>query len=176
MFDYIDMEVKHQQLFHSTTENKRVIYHLHQTLPSQGRTYAYKNFFETFFHRSIRDQSNFFRPLIIDIFHSDDRTNLLNYLNQRYPRIQSPRRLKDLPSSTRFPLQCENSKLNVHNILNLFDPTLKPKAELPLENFISPSKASLSFKRLSTKISTVSAFTKMQSGKKRPSVAITRVK
>ncbi len=102
-------------------------------------------------------------------------TNLLNYLNQRYPKIKIPRRLKD-NTTTKFILQRENSKINVHNILNLFDPTLKPKAMRPPEIITSTGKTKATFKRLSAKVTAVSAFSKTPVGKKHSSLTTTHIK
>jgi hypothetical protein len=157
-------------------DTRRLIYQLYQTLPSQRKTSTNKNFFELFFLRSIEDQTGLLRSLIIELFEFDYLTNLLNYLNQRYPQIQTSRRSIDLPTTTKFIIQRENSKIDLHNILNLFDPQLKPKAISPPEIVIPTSKATLRFKRLGTKITTLSAFSKTQTDKKRPPLTATRVK
>ena len=161
---------------------KRLFY---QTLPSRDRNYAHKNFFELFFVRTIEDQTNFYRSSLITFFHSDQLAPLLRYLNQRYPRIKTCRQIKEPPplsmantsTTSTFFLQRENSNLNVHQLLTLFDPTLKPKASPPPKKVPISSKTSSTFKKLGTKITTISAFSKTQQvGKKRPSLTSTSVK
>jgi hypothetical protein len=116
-----------------------------------------------------------FRLLIIEIFNFEYLTKLLDYLNQRYPRIKTAKRLKD-NQTTKFILQRENSKINVHNILNLFDPQLKTKAiPPPPPEIIIATKTPITFKRLGTRIATLNTFSKTQIGKKRPSFTATRV-
>ena len=156
------------------------MYHLYQTLPSRRKSGANKNFFELFFLRAIEDQTGVLRSLIFEFYQFDYLNNLLNYLNRRYPRIKTARRRSiELPSTAKILIQRENSKIDLHNILNLFDPQLKPKAispPPPPQIVLSTSKAALRFKKLGTKLTTISAFSKAQTDKKRPSLTSTRVK
>lgn len=183
MFDYIEIDIEYQkksQISYLNSDTKRLNYHLYQTLPCRRQTYVYKNFFELFLEESIQDQTGLYRSLILEVSHLEYLTNLLNYLNLRYPRIQTARRTKE--NSTIKIIQRENSKINVHNILNLFDPELKPKAvpppppPPPSEDVKPIARPSITFKRLSTKITTLAAFSKTQVGKKRPSLTTARVK
>lgn len=184
MFDYIDIDLENEkksQNLYVDSDSKRLNHHLHQTIPCRQRTYVYKNFFsELFLPELIQDQSGIFRYLILELFHFYYLTNLLNYLNQRYPRIKPVQHGNDNSTIIQTMTQRENSKINLHHILNLFDPNLKPKAMPPQppssENPIPVNKAPMSFKRLSTKLTTISAFSKIQAGKKRPSLITTRVK
>lgn len=163
------------QIIQPDAKIKRLFY---QTLPGRDKTYGYKNFFELFFLRSIEDQTNFFRSSLIGFYHSNHLPHLLRYLNQRYPLIKTPRQTREssvLPTTTFF-IQRENSNLNVHQILTLFDPTLKPKASPPPKKLPPTSKSGSTFKRLGAKITTISAFSKTQTGKKRPSLTSTTVK
>jgi hypothetical protein len=163
-----------QQSSNSNPQTKRLISQLYQTLPSRQKTYTNKNFFEIFFLRSIEDQSGLFRSLIIQLFYLEYLTNLLNYLTQRYPRIQTAKRVKS-NSTTNFIIPQENSKIDIHYIFNLFDPELKSKA-IPPEIVKPTTKTSMTFKRLSTKVTTLSAFSKTQVGRQRPSLTATRAK
>lgn len=170
MFDYLEFKPQIQL----TSEYKSLVHRFYQTIPTNEQTYRYMNFFEHFFLRTIQDQTNFYRSLINRIFHFESLINLQNYLFKRYPNIS-------FIKPNRLPIKINNetttsSKVHIHEILNLFDPNLKPKAvPLPPINqppFIPRKKPSLTLKKLSTRITSISAF----SNKKRPSLTTTRIK
>lgn len=119
---------------------------------------------------------------------SADLTNLIQYINQRYPRLINYRKADNSSSSTvstitkpkttttptkttiaatlttKILSRSESSKTNVHNIFNLFDPDLRPKAKITKvlateqpQPIVSNIKAPTAFKRLGTKVAVVTA-------------------
>ena len=91
--------------------------------------------------------------------------SLLDYLHRRYPRIRTSRTRQ--VSAT--PLQWENSKANIHQILSLFDPDLRPKIN-PLKSntqTLTAAKTPITFKRLGARITTIAAFSRANGEKKR---------
>ncbi|CAF1025106.1 unnamed protein product [Adineta steineri] len=95
---------------------------------------------------------------------SSNMIHLLSYLHERYPRIQIQRQQQDNIIATELITQGENSKVYIHNILNVFDPDIRPKIPLKLPT-IQPKK-STRFKKVGTKITTLTAFSHMSQGKK----------
>jgi hypothetical protein len=64
--------------------------------------------------------------------------------------------------TTNFVLERENSKTNIHNLFNLFDPNLKPKAMLPQVS----TTQSVSLKRVGTKLTIINALSRPRIGNK----------
>jgi len=76
--------------------------------------------------------------------------------------------------TTNFVLQRENSKTDIHNIFNLFDPNLKPKAILPQGSTTQPVlKRPVPLKRAATKLTIVNALSRPQIGNKTGNLATT---
>jgi hypothetical protein len=156
-------------------ESTRLRLQLHQTLPPRPETpyhsiqnHPYKNFFENVFPQAVQDQSGTIRSSILQMFHteylSSDLTCVVNYINQRYPRIQTPRKQeKSRHITTNLGLQRENSKTEIHQLLNLFDPNLRPKAEQPKIVLTQPApipKPPVTFKRISAKLTVIAALSR----------------
>ncbi|CAF0849311.1 unnamed protein product [Rotaria sordida] len=155
MFDYIEIDMKHREFIYqcqnsrqsplSNPESKRLRARFHRTVHSRQETSFQtsqhnnnnnnnNNIFETIFPRAVENESNLLRSSIIacydfEYFYSSLR-HLLSYLKRRYPRIKTLQLLEDSQDTTitsKRALQRENSKVNVHQIFNLFDPNLRPK-------------------------------------------------
>ena len=171
MFDYLEFKSRPAQ---TSQYNKHLINQFYQTIPADEKTYRYKNFFEHFFLQTIQDQTNSYRSLINRTFQSESLTNLRIYLVKRYPKISLTKSTNRLPIGINTQNNT-NSKVYVHEILNLFDPNLKPKAfvlpSITKPLIIQQKKPSLTLKKLSTKITTVSAFS--NTNKKRSSLTST---
>ena len=157
-------------------ESNRLLVQLHQSLPA--RREASKNFFETFFPQSVADHSGLLRSLIVQTIGEDSSSPHFNplivYLNRRYPRIKTARRKEVSTSMT--PIQREDSKVNVHQILSLFDPDLRPKMRppqpppsKPLQNLLAANRQPITFKRLGTRITTIAAFSRANNLEKKRS-------
>ncbi len=165
-----------QQSTCSDPQSKHLRMQLYQTIPSRHATvrhYTYKNFFETILPRTVQDHSELLSSLIIELVNFEDLSSnlkhLLSYLNQRYPGIKIPQRQnnsQDKTITTSLIFQRENSKTSIHNILNLFDPNVRPKVIPPSPSSIPTVKKPITFKRLGTKITTLAAFSRMTVGKK----------
>jgi hypothetical protein len=99
-----------------------------------------------------------------------DLTNLIHYINRRYPKINTQKiqdHSRDAVITTNFVLQRENSKTDIHNIFNLFDPNVKPKAMLPQASTTKPVRQRpIPLKRVATKLTIVSALSRPQIGNK----------
>jgi hypothetical protein len=154
----------------------------HQTSPPLRETQqqTHKNFFETILPQAVQGQSGSIRSSIMKMFDlvyvSSSLTNLLNYLNRRYPRVKSLQQQDDLPDITKSTK--ENSKTNVHNILQIYDPGQRTKA-IPPKPLVQPSKIGTSttktritFRRLGATITTLSAFSRSNVEKKLVSVEV----
>jgi hypothetical protein len=164
-----------QQFLCLNPELKHLRSKVHQTIPS--RRYTYKNFFETILLPTIGDQSELLNLSIMELFkfeyQSSNLTHLLTYLNHRYPQIKIPQQQKDFRIKTKLTYQKDNSKTNLHNILNLFDPNPRTTAAQPPNlpsippstTETSTTKSHMTFKRLTTKLTTLAAFSRMQCGK-----------
>lgn len=144
---------------------------LHQTIPAQQETvrhHTYKNFFEIVLSHAVQDYSESLHSLIIELFNfkylSSNLTHFVNYLNQRYPEIKTPQQLKDSQHNTKLIFQRENSKTYVHNILNLFDPNVRPTVIPPKPSPTTTKR--ITFKQLGAKITTLAAFSRIHGGKK----------
>ncbi|CAF3196179.1 unnamed protein product [Rotaria sp. Silwood2] len=204
IFDYIEIDMKNREFISqcqnnrqsplSNLESKRLRAQLHQTIHSRQETSFQmsqhnnnkKNFFETILPQAIENESNMLRLSIMEMhdfeyFYSSLR-HLLSYLKRRYPRIKTLQLLEDSQDITRtekFALKRENSKANVHHILNLFDPNLRPNAiplKAPSQKLLSSTRMPMTFKRLSNKITTLAAFSRVQVNKKRSSLLTTDIK
>lgn len=136
--------------------------------------------------RAVEGQLDSLRTLLMEMQYSEylctSFKQLLNYLNQRYPRIKTFKLINNSQDSTattittNFVFERENSKTSLHNILNLFDPNLRPKviSTVPAaQNLLPTTKAEISFKRLGTKISAINAFSQKRIDKKLPSLLAT---
>ncbi|CAF0804907.1 unnamed protein product [Rotaria sordida] len=195
MLDYIEIDAKHREFYttiqnnrlHSqdsclTRESTRLCIQLHKTLPPQSNSpcqtiqhHPYMNFFENIFPRAVRDRSGSIRSSILKMLDkkslSSDLTCLIQYINQRYPRINTLRKSDNYRNitKTKLPFQCENSKTNVHNIFNLFDPDLRPKARISKIITTEHSqhvKTPITFKRLGTKLTVLAALSRPQTSNK----------
>jgi hypothetical protein len=176
---------------------------LYQSLPPQSeipnhpiRHHPYKNFFENVLPQAVQDHSGSIRSSILKIFHveylSSDLIRLIHYINRRYPRINTPRKQGNsrpvTTTTTNFVFQRENSKTDLHNIFNLFDPDLRPKATPPLKSsiiiptvktpiIIPTVKTPITFKRLGAKLTVLAALSRPQTVlKSGGSVATTNTK
>lgn len=162
-------------------ESTRLRIQLYQTLPPRPETshhtiqnHPYKNFFENIFPQAVQDHSGTIRLTILKIFYieylSSDLIRLIHYINHRYPRINTPKKQEySRDITTKFVLQRENSKTNLHNIFNLFDPDLRskavqPKPKPPLST--SNTKTPITFKRLGTKLTVLAAISRPQTSNK----------
>jgi hypothetical protein len=162
-------------------ESTRLRVQIHQTLPPRSETpyhtvhpQLFKNFFETVLPQAAQDQSGSIRSSILqtlDIeYLSNDLVGLVHYINQRYPRINTARKQGNTQATTKSTLQRENSKTDVHEIFNLFDPGLRPKAIPPkpvIPQTVVPLKAAnvkgpTTFKRLGTKLTVLAALSRSQ--------------
>lgn len=162
-------------------EATRLYIQLYKTLPLRSETsqhiisqHPHRNFFQNFFSRAVQDRTGLMRSLILRFFDSEhlsmDLANLTHYVNRRYPRITTPRRQdrsherKTKATTTKFILQRENSKDNVHLILNRFDPDLRPKAMLPKVVALPAKgtnvKAPTTFRRMGTKLTVLAALSR----------------
>ena len=154
-------------------ESTRLRLQLHQTLPPRPETpyhsiqnHPYKNFFENVFPQAVHDQSGTIRSSILQLFTSEyfskDLTCLVDYINRRYPRIQTPR--KQERSNKKFVFQRENSKTEVHHILNLFDPKPRPTVDHPPKTLPTQitqvPKTPMTFKHLGTKLTVLAALSR----------------
>ena len=141
------------------------------------------NFFEHMFPQAVHDRSGLIRLTILKTidkkYSSSDLTHLIQYVNQRYPHISTLRNLDTTQRKVTSKLTAkivshsENSKTNVHNIFNLFDPDLRPKAMIPKVLTIEHSqllttnpKAPNTFKRLGTKLTVLAALSRSQTTNK----------
>jgi hypothetical protein len=169
------------------SELKRLRSKLYRTIPSRRsqtiQYQIYENFFQTILFPAVQDQSGVIRLWIMDLFNFQHlRSNLrhlLTYLNRRYPRIKIPQREKDVQNisiKTKRIFSKENSKTNLHNIFNLFDPNPRPTVIPPPDPPLifppkietSTIKPPITFKRLSTRLTTLAAFSKMSGCKQHP--------
>lgn len=167
-------------------ESTRLRIELHHTIPSRQETSFYmiqhhpkKNFFEIVLPQVTQDQSDLLRSSILDLQKSEHLSatliNLINYLNQRYPNIKNLQLLensKNNTEKTKISLKQEDSKTNVHNILNLFDPNIRPKVvslKSSTTNLFLSTKPPITFKRVGTKITTLATFSRIPVDKKDPS-------
>jgi hypothetical protein len=175
-------------------ESSRLRIQLYQTLPPRPKTshhtiqnHSYKNFFENIFPQAVQDHSGTIRSSILNIFYieylSSDLIRLIHYINHRYPRINTLKRqeyYRDITTTSKFVLQRENSKTDLHNIFNLFDPDLRSKAVPPPKPkplLLPNAKTPITFKRLGTKLSVLAALSRPQiSNRSRSSVATTDTK
>jgi hypothetical protein len=117
------------------------------------------------------------RSLILKIFEiedlSTDLTRLIQYINRRYPRIntakkQETSRVMATTTTTKLVLQRENSKTNLHTIFNLFDPDLRPKAIQPKPLITTSNvKTPITFRRLGTKLTVLAAISRPQTSNNR---------
>jgi hypothetical protein len=164
-------------------ESTRLHIQLYQTLPQRSKTahhtihhHPYKNFFENVFPQAVQDQSGAMRSSILKIFEiedlSTDLTRLIQYINRRYPRINTAKRQETsrvmTATTTKLALQRENSKTNVHTIFNLFDPDPRPKAVLPKPIITTSNvKTPITFRRLGTKLTVLAAISRPQTSNKR---------
>ena len=136
-------------------------------------SYLHKNFFENILPQIVQDRSESSRSVILQMFDTNhlltDFTHLIQYINQRYPHITALKNLENLQSvtttTTQYAFQCENSKINVHNIFNLFDPDLRPKA-IQTKVLTSNVKAPIIFKRLAPKLTALSTLSRAQTNNK----------
>ncbi|CAF3304551.1 unnamed protein product [Rotaria socialis] len=203
MFDYIEIDVKHKDLINqcqnkhysiSNLQLKRLRIQLHQCIPTRQETpfltmqsNINKNFFEIILPQVVQDKLNLLRSSIMEMYDyqysSTNLKQLLTYLNRRYPRIKFFQLPEDSLGSTittaKSVFQRDNSKTNLHHILNLFDPNPRPNVmppKLSPQKLLSTTKTPMAFKRLSTKITTLTAFSRVQIDKKRSSFLTTRVK
>jgi hypothetical protein len=167
-------------------ESTRLRVQIHQTLPPRSETpyhtihqHPYKNFFETILPQAVQDQSGSIRSSILQVFDieylSNDLIGLIHYINRRYPRINTARKQSNAHAITtkKFVFQRENSKTNVHQLFNLFDPDLRPKAIPPKP--VIPQTARLkttnakvpsTFKRLGTKLTVLAALSRSPASNK----------
>ena len=132
------------------------------------------NFFETVLPQAVQDRSGSIRSSILQSldteYLSNDLVGLVHYIKQRYPKIDTARKQGNAQTITKSALQREISKTNVHEIFNLFDPTLRPKAIPPKPVVVpqtAPAKAAnvkgpTSFKRLGTKLTVLAALSRSQ--------------
>ncbi|CAF1105125.1 unnamed protein product [Adineta steineri] len=164
LFDYIKHD--NQPYTYSNPKLKHLRIQLQQTIPS--RQYTYKNFFEIISLQTLQNELKTLRFIIMELFNvqylSSNMIHLLSYLHERYPRIQIQRQQQDNIIATQLITQGENSKVYIHNILNIFDPDIRPKIPLKLPTI--QSKKSTRFKKVGTKITTLTAFSHMSQGKK----------
>ncbi|CAF1217033.1 unnamed protein product [Rotaria sp. Silwood1] len=191
MLGYIEIDAKHKEFLKTiqnnrlysqdhclTRESARFHIQLHKTLPPRSESphqtvqhHSYMNFFENVFPQAVQDRSGSIRSLILKMLDkkhlSSDLTRLIQYINQRYPRINPLRKSATFrnPTTTKISFQCENSKTNVHNIFNLFDPDLRPKAGIPkliTAEHLQHGKTPNTFKRLGTKLTVLAALSRSQ--------------
>ncbi|CAF1500272.1 unnamed protein product [Rotaria sp. Silwood1] len=205
IFDYIEIDMKNREFISqyqnnqksslSNSKSKRLHVRHHQTIHSrqeisfqinQPNNNNKKNFFETILPQAIEHDLNLLRSSIMkmydfEYFYSSLR-HLLSYLKERYPRIKTLQLLEnahDITITLKLALQQENSKTNVHRILNLFDPNLRPKV-IPLKSssqkVLSTTRMPMTFKRLGTKITTLTSFSRMQVNNKRSALVATNNK
>jgi hypothetical protein len=168
-------------------ESTRLRIQLHQTLPPRSESphhtihqHPYKNFFETVLPEAVQDRTGSIRSSILQIFDNEyllkDSKGVIHYINRRYPRINTAKKQDNshaITTTTKFVFQRENSKTNVHQIFNLFDPDLRPKAVPPKPIIVQTSplktanvKAPTTFKRLGTKLTVLAALSRPQTGNK----------
>lgn len=141
----------------------------------------------------MKDRSGMIRSAIMRMINDEhwfsSLKSLFDYLHRRYPRIS----IDQTTFTSATPLQRENSKTNIHQILSLFDPALRPKI-LPIKSnptrssqlftsgkisssssaaagaagtSLSSTKPPLTFKRLGARLSTIAAFSRANGEKKR---------
>ena len=180
IIDYLHIDLKRQQSACShrfvclPVETNRILVQLHQSLPIQRE--ASKNFFEVLLSQAVEDQSGFIRSLIVQTigedFSSPAFTDVIAYLNRRYPRINTARRKENSTRTT--PIQRENSIVDIHQIFSLFDPDLRPKMvppkpppPKPLPTLPPVNKQPITFKRLGARISTIAAFSRVNNFEKK---------
>ncbi|CAF0734478.1 unnamed protein product [Adineta steineri] len=179
LFDYIEIDMKQRKdtrpLSHCSNSSRKSIrlrIQLYQTLPlrSETQNYSYKNFFENILPQAINDCSGSIRSSILTMFDLDnlstDLKHLINYINQRYPQINTSRKQNHSQHTTKFVCQYEDSKTNVHNIFNLFDPKLRPKAMPPKELTTQSNKTPITFKRLGNKLALVATLSRHEDNNK----------
>ncbi|CAF2945453.1 unnamed protein product [Rotaria sp. Silwood2] len=192
MLDYIEIDTKHKEFYKTiqnnrlyskdsclTRESTRLHIQLHKTLPPRSESphqtihhHSYMNFFENIFPQAVQDRSGLTRSSILKMLDkknlSSDLTCLIQYINQRYPRINTLRKSSSSRNitTTKLVSQCENSKTNVHSIFNLFDPHLRPKARISKIITTEHGKAPNTFKRLGTKLTVLAALSRSQTGNK----------
>lgn len=171
-------------------ELTRLRIQLYKTLPSQSENSYHTiqhnssmNFFENVFPQAAQDRSGLSRLSILRMLDNKsyllDLTRLIEYMNQRYPRLNTlkklnnfPNQTKSTPSSTKLIFHCDNSKIDVHNIINLFDPDLRPKAITPKvlkaehAQFLTNAKVPNTFKRLGTKLTVLATLSRSQNANK----------
>ena len=170
-----------------TRSSTRLQLDLHQSLSLRRETMSHsipsqihKNFFESLLSQALHDPTGFIRSSIAKMIDgpstSSDRTDLVDYLNRRYPRLKTARTwnepVRENSFSHQLGIERENSQMNVHHILNLFDPDLRPKVAPPKPPApkVVPSLATrqpMTFKRLGTKLTTIALFSRGHAEKKR---------
>ncbi|CAF3167435.1 unnamed protein product [Rotaria socialis] len=190
LLDTIENSRPHSQYPRMNRELTRLNIQLYKTLPCRSETLCQTiqihhsvNFFKDIFPQAVHDRSGLIRLTILKMidkkYSSSNLTHLVQYVNQRYPHIST---LRNLDNSQRKPTpklvtkivsQCENSKTNVHNIFNLFDPDLRPKAMMPKvlttahsQLLATNARAPNTFKRLGTKLTVIAALSRSQTTNK----------
>ncbi|UJR07664.1 hypothetical protein I4U23_011951 [Adineta vaga] len=154
VFDYIhdDMKIKKQK---SNCQSKHLRVQFQQSIPSEQ--YTYENLFENISSEIIQNHSEMLRSLIKERYISDYLpSDLLHLLHSRYTYIQPSKDIQTIYSINRR----DNSKISVHNILNLYDPNPRPKIVPPIPIEIPTTKPSIRFKKLGVKITALNAFSR----------------
>ena len=102
----------------------------------------------------MHDHSGSMRSSILSMFHTNNSisnlSHLVQYLNQRFPVLKIARRqIKVQIEQSGDPF--ENSKTNLHLILNFYDPAPRSKAILP-KPITTHEKGLGPFRRAGTKL------------------------
>lgn len=153
----------------SEHESVRLRLLLHQIFAARAATatplneQSLKSFFEHFLPSAMHDKSDASRASVIAWFHTShspsNLTELIRYVHERYPQMKSLRRRLEADGTSRMIRYCASSKANLHDIIRLFDPDLRPKATLPKEpgrhRAMSHGKTPTTFKRVGTRVAAV---------------------
>lgn len=168
-------------------ESPRLLVELHRSLPNHRRISLgssfkrpWKNFFQTILPHVASDQRENLRFSIIKMIQIENFNqhfiSTMNFLKERYPKtsIINEKANRVLSKKQNRTTERNNSKANIHQILNLFDPDLRPKMmppkriETKISTEINPTiiKGPMSFKRLGARITTIAAFSRANNEKK----------
>ena len=119
--------------------------------------------FHEHFWQSVADPTEFTRSLMKKLFEKPESVShlvdLVDYIHRRYPSIAIPRRNENTsilpPIVSLSPLN--ETKLNIHDLFNLFDPHLRSKAIAPRirtrKSVPSTVKTPVTLKRFGSKLS-----------------------